>query len=406
MFCAEESRERKPRAAPFSIICQRCDISLSASGAIEATMLSDALQKAAKLLGSGLQDMALGAPQFGDSRYQPVAFDPANFHHIDEHRPHRALGFVDGGNREILHAPDFSVQLVRVCSVLFQNGERAPSRRIPEIAEFLCLARALPVEGRILYSAGLFPIRPTSAAFLPDPAWLTIDSRDDQLAPGRFRLDISVVGAAARRFSEWLVLSELIDKELEAGDIAVRDGTLQTAVRHEVQAASRAFSAAVRKGAFLTALAKTSQLLTSSGLSLLAAVEELSRQCELGGGSWFYHPLVKNDHPEHRAEIYACRLHPGARHVFRLEILRDQAQHMTSPEVMDVIAELAANSRDLSFPGYPFGLVDADETARVRRSEKEALAAILASALAENGCWKTVQRHISTTDAHDILDEI
>jgi hypothetical protein len=244
------------------------------------------------------------------------------------------------------------------------------------------------------------------AAFLPDPAWLTIDSHDEELAPGRFRLDISVVGAAARRFSEWLVISGLIDSELAAGDIAVRDGTLQTAVRHEAQAASRAFSAAVRKDVVLAALAKTSQLLTSSGVSLLAAVEELSRQSELGGGRWFYHPLVKNDHPEHRAEIYACRLHPQASHVFRLEILRDQAQGMSAQEVSDVMCELAANSRDLSFPGYPFGLVDADEMARVRQSEKEALAAIFASALAEKGCWEAVRRHLGATDAHDILDEI
>jgi hypothetical protein len=369
-------------------------------------MLSDALQKAADMLGSGLQGMSIGAPEFGDFRYQPVAFDPAYFHHIDDGMPHRTLGFVDGGNREILHAPDFSVQLVRVCSVLFRDGERVSPRQIPQHAEFFCLARALPVDGHISYKADIVPVGTGSAAFLPDPAWLTMDSRDEELAPGRFRLDISIVGAAARRFSEWLVISELMDRELEAGDIAVRDGTLQTAVRNEAQAASRAFSAAVQKGVVLTALAKTSQLLTSSGLSLLAAVEELSRQSELCGGRWFYHPLVRNDHPEHQAEIYACRLHAQARHVFRLEILRGQAQGMSAQQVADVMGALAANSRDLSFPGYPFGLVDADETARVRRSEKEALAAIFASALAEKGCWNTVQRHLGATDAHDILDEI
>jgi hypothetical protein len=369
-------------------------------------MLSDALQKAAEMLGSGLRDISLGAPEFGDARYKPVAFDPGHFHTLEDKQPHGALGFVDGGNREILHAPDFSVQLVRVCSVLFRNGIRATSRRIPELAEFLCLARALPVEDKIVYTAEILPVRRSSAAFLPDPAWLTMDSRDDQLATGRFRLDISVVGAAARRFSEWLVLSELIEKELEAGDIAVRDGTLQTAVRNESRAASLAFSAAIRKGAVLAALAKTSQLLTSSGMSLLAAVEELSRRSACGEGRWYYHPLVKNDHPEHRAEIFACRLHPKARHVFRLEILRDQAQGMSEPEIAAVIGELAANSRDLSFPGYPYGLVDADETARVRRSEKEALAAILASALAEKGCWNRVQQHLGATDAHEILDII
>jgi len=369
-------------------------------------MFPDALRKAAEMLGSGLGEPPLGTPEFGDPRYRPVEFDLAHFRPIKDGGPHHSLGFVDGGNREILHAPDFSVQLVRVCSVLFRDGERAARRRIPGLAEFLCIARAQPVDGRIVYNAAIVPVRQASAAFLPDPAWLTIDPHDERLAPGRFRLDISVVGAAARRFSEWLVLSELIERELEPGDIAVRDGTLQTAVRHEAEVASRAFSAAAENGAILTALAKTSQLLTSSGVSLLAAVEELSRRTGLGGGRWFYHPLVKNDHPEHRAEIYACRLHPQARNVFRLEILRDQAQGMSAQQVADLMGELAANSRDLSFPGYPFGLVVADETARVRRGEKEALAAMLSSALAEKGWWKAVQRHLSATDAHDILDEI
>jgi len=369
-------------------------------------MLSDALRKAAEMLGSGLSEMSLGTPEFGDPRYRPVEFDRANFHPLPDGRTRRAIGFVDGGNREILHAPDFSIQLVRVCCVLFRDGQRAILRRMPGLAEFLCLARAVPADGRIIYKAGIVPVGHTPESLMPDPEWLAIDSHDEQLAPGRFRLDISVVGAAARRFSEWLAISGLIEEELEAGDIAVRDGTLQTAVRHEAQAAGRAFSAAQGKGAVLTAVAKTSQLLTTSGVSLLAAVEELSRQSSVGEGRWFYHPLVINDHPEHRAEIYACRLHPQARQLFRLEILRDQARAMSVREAGDILAGIAANSGDLSFPGYPFGLVDADSAARVRHGEKEALAAIFASSLAERGLWRTVQGHVSAADAHDILDEI
>jgi hypothetical protein len=264
----------------------------------------------------------------------------------------------------------------------------------------------VPLDGRIVYRAGLIPVGRTAGTLLPDEEWLVVDSRDEQLAPGRFRLDISVVGAAARRFAEWLALSELVSEELEPGDIAVRDGTLQTAVRHEELAATRAFAAAQERGVVLAALAKTSQLLTTSGVSLLAAVEELSRQSPSGGGRWFYHPLVMNDHPEHRAEIFACRLHPQARHVFRLEILREQARRMSTSDVGELVAAIAANSGDLSFPGYPFGLVDADEQARVRHGESEALRAVFASALAEKGLWKAVQGHVSATDAHDILDEI
>ena len=368
-------------------------------------MLTEALRKAAATLDREITDLDLGVPQFGDARYTAVPFDTANFRDLEPQETGAAMGFVDGGNLEVLHAPDFSVQLVRVCSVLFRNGERATTRAIPSKIEFLSVARAFPRDGEIFYSSELIPATGPSAAFMPEAGGLVISSRDDQLSSGRFRVDISVVGAAARRFAEWLVLAGLVERELGKGDIAVRDGTLQTAVRNESGPASKAFSAALEKGVVLSALAKTSTLFTSSGISLLAAVEKLSRD---GGrkGCWYYHPLVRNEHPEHRAEIFACRLHPSSKHVFRFEVLREQARRMGTAELGRVFSELAANSRDLSFPGYPYGLVDADELARVRRNEKEALKALFASALAEKGSWERVRSHLSAVDAHDILDQI
>ena len=211
-------------------------------------MLTEALRKAAATLDREITDLDLGVPQFGDARYTAVPFDNANFRDLEPQETGAAMGFVDGGNLEVLHAPDFSVQLVRVCSVLFRNGERATTRAIPSRIEFLSVARAFPRDGEIFYSSELIPATGPSAAFMPEAGGLVISSRDDQLSSGRFRVDISVVGAAARRFAEWLVLAGLVERELGKGDIAVRDGTLQTAVRNESGPASKAFSAALEKG--------------------------------------------------------------------------------------------------------------------------------------------------------------
>ena len=93
-------------------------------------------------------------------------------------------------------------------------------------------------------------------------------------------------------------------------------------------------------------------------------------------------------------------------HGVRRGLAEEQARRMGTAELGRVFSELAANSRDLSFPGYPYGLVDADELARVRRNEKEALKALFASALAEKGSWERVRSHLSAVDAHDILDQI
>jgi len=368
-------------------------------------MLSDALRRAAEILDREVMDVELGSPCFGDARYAPVPFDVAHFRPIQDTGAGCAIGFVDGGNLEVLHAPDFSVQLVRVCSVVFRGVQRVPARRVPQKIEFLSVARAFPRDGEIFYSAELLPVGQAAEPFLPDREDLVLSSRDERLASGPFRVDISAVGACARRFAEWLVLAEVIGKELGPGDLAVRDGTLQTAVKNESVPASSAFQAALDRRVTLAALAKTSSLFTSSGISLLAAVGRLARD-RGDAGRWYYHPLVVNEHPEHRAEIFACRLHRASRHVFRFEVLREQARAMGEDRIAQVFGALAANSSDLSFPGYPFGLVEADRSARVHRHEKEALQALVASALAEKGSWERLRGHLGASDAHDVLDRI
>lgn len=368
-------------------------------------MLSDALRKAAEILDRDISEAETGEPRFGDARYAPVPFDPAHFRKIGDYAPEGALGFVDGGNLELLRAPDFSVQLVRVCFVVFRKGKRARPKSVPQRIEFLSVARTFARDGEIFFGAELLPAANALEPYLPRNEMLVLSSRDEQLASGSFRADISVVGACARRFSEWLVLEQVVKKELEPGDVAVRDGTLQTALRNESASASGAFQAALDRRVTMTALAKTSTLFTSSGVSVLAAVGKLARDNAITD-RWYYHPLVVNEHPEHRAELFACRLHPASKHVFRYEILREQARAMGADLLGRVFSELAANSSDLSFPGYPYGLVEADGLARVRRSEKETLRALIASALAEKGSWERVRGHLSASDAHDVLDRI
>ncbi|MGQ9583049.1 MAG: DNA double-strand break repair nuclease NurA [Thermoplasmatota archaeon] len=369
-------------------------------------MLPEALRRAAEALDRCTRDTNLGSPEFGDSRYVPCPLEASRFHQIPLSEPGSAVGFVDGGNREILHAPELSVQLARVGLSIFRGGRRLPLRSLPPKFDFLCVARALRENDEIVFDAELFPLEPEASRFLPDPADLRLNSRDDALTAPGFRADISVVGAAARRFAEWAALTRVIEEEMEQGDLVVRDGTLQTALRNEAGAARRAFGAAEGRGVVLTAIAKTSTLFTSTGVSLTAAIDELARRCGLGASCWYYHPIVRNEHPEHRAEIFVCRLHPSSNHVFRVEILREQARAMSGGDFARVFAELRAGSCDLSFPGYPYGLVDVDGAARVRRGEAEVLGALLSSALAEAGAWERVRRRRSATDAHELLDII
>jgi hypothetical protein len=69
-----------------------------------------------------------------------------------------------------------------------------------------------------------------------------------------------------------------------------------------------------------------------------------------------------------------------------------------------ITSALASNSKDISFPGYPYGLIDADSFARVSGDEVDKYQVPLVSEISKLGKWKKVSRHICSGDAHSVLD--
>ena len=88
-----------------------------------------------------------------------------------------------------------------------------------------------------------------------------------------------------------------------------------------------------------------------------------------------------------------------SKHCFRFEIFKKQKD-----DKMKVLGCLIDNCRDISFPGYPYGLILADRFARVSNKEKEYLQNILLSQDKEQ--IKGIIDGTRTNDAHSILDSI
>ena len=65
---------------------------------------------------------------------------------------------------------------------------------------------------------------------------------------------------------------------------------------------------------------------------------------------------------------------------------------------------MVSNSKDISFPGYPYGLIDADSVARVSGDGMDAYRVPLLSEISKRGGWKKVSRHVCSGDAHGVLD--
>ena len=342
----------------------------------------DAVKKAAgRLISSGKREP--GEPFFADRHYSAFPLSSGRFHSF-EPADEMPLCFIDGGNSEIISAPSFSASLVRVCAAEFRNSSRVNSVS----SEFLCVSTTRAEGGGHFYDAEIHHLG--GEKLLGE---FSIDSRDPGLSQGGFSVPISSTGAAARRFAEWR-MAEKASGLMEGGGALVRDGTLQTAIASEGGYAEAAYEAARRRGIIFTALAKTSSLLTTTGLSLTYAIDSLSSNV---APPWYYFPIAKNTQPDHKAEIHCVKLHERGRS-FRFEVLRAQEAPLS------LFRSLAFNASDLAFPGYPYGLIVADDEARVPSAEAQALKALFEEFGGEG--WREIKKQESATNAHDILDSL
>lgn len=288
---------------------------------------------------------------------------------------------------------------------MYTGNERSETTELPFKIDFVTVATARRDVDEITYYVEFVPLDDSMRELLPDEDDLVFDSFDRTLMEGRRRASLTRVATAARVFAEWKLSSILSERILDSGDILVRDGSLQTQITGESEYANRAYEAALEQNVIFTGLAKTSTLFTDSGMPLFAAIAILANRNELGDRSWIYHPIVEINAPDHRAEMYGVKLHPRSRHVFRFEILKDQAE-MLEEGSMSVIGALAANASDLAFPGYPYGLIEADRISRVREEEIEPLEMQLLSSLSSLGAWPSLEAFLRVVDAHQIINEI
>lgn len=364
-------------------------------------MSTEISKKIAEFLDSCVAEDELGQPYFGNPDYETLPFPPVNFVPIKDAEPIIRMAFVDGGNQEMIGAPNFSVQMNRVYFNIFKGRERILPKSLPRKVEFYSATTASYRDDGIFYDTSVFPLKPEFEGLIPDQ-FLSFNSLDRTVTLGNQRADIQHVASVARRFAEWKFAERVIQKELEKGDMIVHDGSLQTSLTNEYKYLERAVAAAKDKGVVFAGISKTSTLFTTTGLSLLGAVQKLAEDYAVKG-PWCL-PIAKVANVLHNAFIYVIKLHDSARHVFRYEIYGEQAKRMSEEDFCTVASALASNSKDMSFPGYPYGLIDADNFARVSGDEIDAYKVPLMSEISKRGKWKKISRHICSGDAHGVLD--
>jgi hypothetical protein len=364
-------------------------------------MSAEISKRIAEFLDSGIEEDDVGQPYFGNPDYELLPFPPASFVPIKDVEPNIRTAFVDGGNQEILGAPNFSAQINRVYFNIFKGRDRILPRSLPRRIEFYSVTVSDFRNGGIFYDARVFPLKVEFEGLVPDQL-LSFSSLDRTVTLGNQRADIKHVASIARRFAEWEFAKHVIENELENGDMIVHDGSLQTSLTNEHTYLARALEATMEKGVIFAGISKTSTLFTTTGLSLLGAVQKLAEDYKVKG-PWCI-PIGRVANVLHNAFIYVVKLNESAKYVFRFEIYGEQARRMSEEDFCTVTSALASNSKDISFPGYPYGLIDADSFARVSEDEVDKYQVPLVSEISKLGKWKKVSRHICSGDAHSVLD--
>ncbi len=317
----------------------------------------------------------------------------------------RNLAFVDGGTASILSAADFSVSLNRVAGVLFEDNKIKSFKKIPEVIEFYTATILQPVtDGKLAYNIQLFPREPRFKEFLPDEQ-VIIPLKEVRGLMGRAMPKIEIIGGLAMRFAEWTYATKLIEYELEEGDIFVRDGSLQTGYKDEGLLVRDLHSTATEKGVYITGLSKTCRLFTKKGDSLISLIDMIASK-KYPKEKWYYHPILRMTKADNLADVYFVKLHKFARSPFRFDIYLDQSEKLDQREKEVIISNLARNSTDLSFPGYPYGLIKVDQLSRVAKREIDPQKIQLMSEFDSDLYAKYILPRIRSIDAHDLLNTI
>ncbi|MHA2064372.1 MAG: DNA double-strand break repair nuclease NurA [Candidatus Thorarchaeota archaeon] len=367
-------------------------------------MSVETLRQIVKKLNERVKERRLGAPFFGQSQYNPYSLKPKNFSPIKHAESSRRIAFLDGGNQEIIGAPNFSIQINRIYFCIFDGDKRVSPENIPNKIEYYSATYSVFRDRQVHYDTIILPLRDIYAKYIPSETDLSFNSVDRSVMQGNMRAGISRVASIARRFGEWEYSKHVIDNELQTGDVFVADGTLQAAFTNESEYVNRLFESAKKSGVLVTGLSKICSLFTDSGLSLIGAIRLMSEKSKVAFPTWFYYPIVDIFNPTHRASLYIVKLNQSADRIYRFEIFQDQAKGLSDDDMNEVFSRLSENCKDVALPGYPYGLIVADEQARVRFNEMEGYQMMLLSEMTKSGSWEKFKRYIRATDTHDVLD--
>ena len=315
-----------------------------------------------------------------DRGFIPLKIQKENFHDLGFFGKEMMLTAIDGGNANILGAPNFSLDFIRVAAVSYSGNKKAGILK----KEFFCFIKVENADDKIHYSVDIY-----GDNLFDDN--ISIKSEFSTLDGERYKLEISSISGIIRRYAELRLAKSIIETSTNESYLLI-DGSIKAKTEEELQLITDLLKKAREKNISAGFLSKTCRLLTKNAASLNSALNELGPK-----SSWFYYPVFKINREDYLGEVYFVKLHAKSEHIFILELDRD------TNNIHDYILSLSMNSNDPIFYGYPYSLIEADKIARVSNKEKEYLKTLFLSKVKNK---EKLGYLLSNLDAHDILDKL
>lgn len=348
----------------------------------------------------------LDTPFKSDENEECFVIEEDRIFQIFECKDFRKMGFIDGGNAPILNGGDFNISFCRVAGLLMNENQWVHLDKTPLVIEFYTgtVIKSLD-NGKMVYLTRFFPRESSHLAYLPKND-IIFDIKDELLRRNRgFLLDINRLGGIARRFAEWTYATKFVENELNVGNILIRDGSLQTGFTNEMHLARKLFQVGLSKNVYITGLSKTCRLFTQNGDSLMATINSIASR-KYPDNKWYFYPIFRVTLADNQADLYFLKLNNISSYVFRFDIYIEQSKKLNQNEREVIISNLANNSNDLSFIGYPYGLIKADQLARVSTNEINLNKYQTLAEFDEKIYEMYILPRLRSVDAHDIINNI
>jgi len=269
----------------------------------------------------------------------------------------RKTFFVDGGQAVLFETAEMVIGLIRI-AVISQNGAET---NLVQREQYYIIIHTIMTENGLLYEAVI-----EGKSFIINP-------HDAALKDGIVRANLSKALDVIRKMKEFEAASKLPEEIL-----VVLDGELDAKAELEKKAIEKLKENVI-------GLVKSQSLLTNTGASLYMSLTDMAPD-----SSWWYWPIIKNS----KVDWIVSRLSAEAYQPYRIDFLPDAKKE-------EILAVMRACSQDLSLPGYPYGLLVADQYARITVAEASLLKTRLINELSKES--KLLNDGF---DTHEMLNRI